>query len=120
MIYTSGTLSLAALEYFVHLDPGEAPADLTGIPADIPDTVSRHEIRIEGLPENWRSHPAPGRLAELGSEWVRSGRTAVLVVPSAVVPREPNYLLSPTHRDFRRIRVGTPEPFGFDPRMWKR
>ncbi len=120
MVYTSDTLSLAALEYFVHVDPGEAPSDLVAVPADVPDGVSREEIPVEGLPGDWRRYPAPGGLAELGSEWVRSGRTAVLVVPSAVVPRERNYLLSPAHRDFRRIRVGSPEPFSFDPRMWKR
>jgi RES domain-containing protein len=40
-------------------------------------------------------------------------------VPSAVVPLEVNYLLNPAHRDFRRIRVATPQPFAFDPRLRK-
>jgi RES domain-containing protein len=43
----------------------------------------------------------------------------VLVVPSAIVPQERNVLLNPAHRDFRVIRRGAPEPFSFDPRMWK-
>lgn len=118
-MYTSATLSLAALEYFIHLDPAEAPPDLVAIPADIPDGVSRSEVESADLPTNWRSYPAPEFLADLGTEWLRSGRTAVLLVPSVIVPQERNYLLNPAHRDFRVVRAGTPEPFSFDPRMWK-
>jgi len=77
------------------------------------------EINTTDLPKNWRSHPPPERLADLGTEWLRSGRPPVLLVPSAVVPQERNYLLNPAHRDFRAVRVGAPEPFSFDPRMWK-
>jgi RES domain-containing protein len=54
-----------------------------------------------------------------GSRWFRAARTAVLEVPSAIVPSEKNYLLNPLHSDFRRIRVGRARPFVFDPRMWK-
>jgi RES domain-containing protein len=42
-----------------------------------------------------------------------------LSVPSAVVPPERNYLLNPAHRDFTKIRIGKPEPFHFDPRLWR-
>jgi RES domain-containing protein len=120
VVYTSATLSLAALECLVHLDPADAPPDLVVIPADIPDGVSRREITADTLPPNWRHYPALEELAELGSAWVRAHSTAVLVVPSAVVPQERNVLLNPTHGDFDRISVGRPEPFSFDPRMWKR
>jgi hypothetical protein len=30
-----------------------------------------------------------------------------------------NYLLNPLHPHFKRIRIGRPEPFSFDPRLWK-
>jgi RES domain-containing protein len=120
IVYTSATLSLAALEYFVHLDPADAPADMVAVPADVPDTVSRREIGVDTLPATWRDYPAPEQVADVGTAWVRAGATAVLVVPSVIVPRERNFLLNPRHRDFRRIRVGAPEPFSFDPRMWKR
>jgi RES domain-containing protein len=39
------------------------------------------------------------------------------VVPSAVIPNEPNYLLNPTHPEFQRIKIGSPQPFAFDPRL---
>ena len=54
-----------------------------------------------------------------GSAWLRRGSTAVLVVPSAIVPPECNVLLNPLHPDFDKIRIGRAHPFAFDPRMWK-
>jgi RES domain-containing protein len=119
VVYTSATLSLAALEYFVNLEFATAPADLVAVPAGIPDSVSRTEIGDAALPPGWRAYPAPDRLAHLGSAWAIANRSAVLVVPSAVIPTERNYVLNPGHSEFRAIRVGTAEPFAFDPRMWK-
>jgi RES domain-containing protein len=89
------------------------------VPADIPDVVSRTEIGDAALPASWRAYPAPDRLVHLGSAWATSNRSAVLIVPSAVIPAERNYVLNPHHPEFRSIRVGTAEPFAFDSRMWK-
>jgi RES domain-containing protein len=118
-VYTSGTLSLAVLEYFVHLDAAQAPADLVAVPADIPDAVSRTRLELKALPRNWRRYPAPHALADLGTRWADAANTAMLVVPSAVIPGESNYVLNPRHPDFAKIRIGPPQPFRFDPRMWK-
>ena len=74
-------------------------------------------IRVSQLEEDWRADPAPEHLAEIGLRWLREGKTAVLTVPSAVIPQETNYLLNPRHPTFGRIRTGTPQRFSFDPRM---
>jgi hypothetical protein len=50
---------------------------------------------------------------------IQGGTTAVLRTPSAIIPTECNYILNSAHPDFRKLRIGTPAPFGFDPRMWK-
>lgn len=120
VVYTSATLSLAALEYFVHLNPAQAPADLVAIPADIPESVARDEVAAEALPSTWRAYPAPEALAEIGTAWVCAGKTAVLVVPSVIVPQERNFLLNPAHPHFGGIRLGRLEAFSFDPRLSKR
>jgi RES domain-containing protein len=109
VVYCAATLSLAALELFVHLEASEAPDDLV--------TLVAEDASI--LPSDWRSYPGPSFLKDLGSTWVRSGRTAVLAVPSVVIPRERNYLLNPAHPDFAKILLREPEPFSFDSRMWK-
>ena len=119
VVYCSATLSLAVLEYFVNLPGGLAPPDLVSIAADVPDALSSESLEAGALPRNWRRYPAPEALAELGTRWVREGKTAVLAVPSVVVPQERNYLLNPAHADFKRVLVGKPNPFSLDLRMWK-
>lgn len=104
---------------FVHLDRDEAPGDLVAIPADCPTSLKTASVDITQLPAAWRTYPAPSVLADLGTAWIRKGTTAVLIVPSAVIPSEQNYLLNPAHPGFRTIRIGRFQRFSFDPRMWK-
>jgi RES domain-containing protein len=119
VVYTSATLSLAALEYLVHLDAALAPTDLVAVAADVPDTLPATRLEAQDLPRDWRGYPAAEALADLGSDWAAASRTAVLSVPSAVVPHERNILLNPAHADFRRVRVLPPERFSFDRRIFK-
>jgi RES domain-containing protein len=117
MVYTSGTLSLAALEYLVHLEKEDAPEDLCSLSADIPDDVRLRIVGPSELPSDWRAYPAPEKLAELGLAWLQSLETAVLVVPSAVIPEEKNYLINPLHREAARIIAVQKARFSFDPRV---
>lgn len=119
VVYTSATVSLAALETLVHVDAADAPADLVVIPVEIPEALGVREIATGELPRNWRATPAPPALQQLGSEWARALETPVLSVPSAVVPQERNYILNPAHPDTARLKIGSPEPFSFDLRLWK-
>jgi RES domain-containing protein len=41
----------------------------------------------------------------------------VQTVPSVIVPREMNYLISTAHPQFGRLVWGQPQPFRFDPRL---
>ncbi len=117
VVYASESLALAALEMLVHTAPALLPDDLVAIAAEVPDGIAIEALEAADLPRGWRAYPAPEALADLGSAWAASGRTAVLAVPSAVVPRERNFLLHPGHADFRRIRVGRAEPFALDARL---
>lgn len=119
VVYASETISLAALEALVHMDPDDAPEDLVVIPVDIPDDVAVAEVTARMLPNDWRSTPAPTRLQQLGANWTQTGKTAVLSVPSVLVPQERNCVFNPEHPDFARIRRGIPEPFVIDPRLRK-
>lgn len=119
VVYTSATLSLAVLEYFVNLPSAAAPPDLVAIAAELPKDLSMSSLDLKDLPRGWRKYPAPEALADLGNRWVSEGKTAVLSVPSAVVPQERNYLLNPAHARFREITLGKPQPLSLDPRMWK-
>jgi RES domain-containing protein len=69
------------------------------------------------LPAGWKRWPYSKTNAAVGDNWVRSERSAVLKLPSAVVPEEFNYILNPSHPDFGRISIGKPRVFKADPRL---
>ena len=118
-VFTSATLSLAALERFVHTDPDLEPTDLVALEVDIESHVRIESIAASALGHDWREYPAPAALASIGERWLRGAKTAVLSVPSVVIPRERNFILNPSHVDFAQLVPGLPEAFSFDPRMWK-
>jgi len=119
-VYTSATLSLAALELFVHIDPDLEPSELVSVSADIPDTITIETVKAGDLAAHWRRYPAPEALQSIGRDWIQRGQSAVLRVPSAIIPIEQNYVLNPDHEDFARIAHGAAEAFSFDPRVWSR
>ncbi len=119
MVYASEHLSLAVLEMLVHVSAQTAPGDLISIRASLPDTVPVTELLESALPLNWKAVPAPAELQDIGTAWLKKGRTAVLVVPSAVTPRERNLLLNPKHPDMRFLQPDSGQPFHFDPRVFE-
>jgi RES domain-containing protein len=61
-----------------------------------------------------------GRLQELGTAWARGLSSAVLAVPSVVIPAETNYLLNPLHPAFSQIEIGETQAFFTDLRLFRR
>lgn len=116
VVYTAESGALAALEMLAHLRP------LAAIPAYVLISCAFDRRLVERLdrkrlPRDWRAYPAPSALQLLGDQWIKGGLSAVLEVPSTLVPTESNYLLNPRHRDFRTIRMGPPRPFDLDRRL---
>ncbi len=116
-VYCAGHVSLAILEVVVHADLVLAPHYVV-IPAEF-DEALVEDLAADRLPPSWRRHPAPAAVVALGDEWLREGRSAVLCVPSVVVPTEPNFILNPLHPDFREIEIGRPEVLAVDARLRK-
>ena len=118
VVYTSASAALAALETFVHTASDLLPrTSYVAISADIPEDVPIVRLTVADLPTDWDAIPAPPALRVRGTQWLQAGQTAVLAVPSVVVPFEWNYLLNPLHRDFATIRIGSPQLYRFDPRL---
>jgi len=117
MVYAAANQSLAMLEMLVQDQPLRARYVI--IEARIPAGLAINRVRIEHLPSDWREISAREKLRAIGTEWVRRRGTAVLAVPSAIVPAESNYLLNPLHRDFKRIKIGKPTTVETDLRLIK-
>ena len=113
--YASSTQSLAALETLVHLNP---PVSIRYAAFRIQfDDARIEEVLLTSLPADWQVEPPPPSTQAMGDVWVREARSAVLEVPSILIPAESNYLLNPAHPDFKHITIGKPVPFAFDPRL---
>lgn len=121
MIYTAGSIALACLENLAHrsgvsLNTGNFSIATIGFP---------NEIKIEeiGLNDLIELHTAWDKVAnynltqQLGDQWLNNLSSAVLKVPSAIVPMEFNYLLNPYHPDFTQIKIEHISAFQFDPRL---
>jgi RES domain-containing protein len=117
VVYTSESRALAAMEQLVHLHRSRLPPNFVCFAVDVPDGLAIAEVRVQDLPAGWHAHPGPTELQEIGTRWAASGEGVCLKVPSAVVPGEHNFLLSPRHPDFGRLAIGAPEPFAFDARL---
>lgn len=115
-VYASSRLSLAALELLVHTDVPLVPPDLVAFEIEIPDTVDIETAELADLPKDWRLPGHPGCRA-IGDTWLAEERTAVLRVPSAVVPEEWNYIINPGHRAAKAIEVVRRRKFAFDSRL---
>lgn len=117
VVYVSESLALASLEVLVHCDLDLLPEDLVAIEIDVPASVRIAELKVSELPRNWRRHPVPASLQQLGNAWLDQARAAVLCVPSVLVPTERNFLLNPLHPDARKLRVVRRFKFAFDERF---
>jgi RES domain-containing protein len=119
MVYTSPSLSLAAIEFFVHLDPTVAPDDLVSSRATLPpDEKTMYRLNLGDLPTDWRTTDN-STLQSVGANWMTAQSSVALEVPSVAVEGEWNVLLNPAHPDFAKIKLAPPEPFHFDKRMFK-
>ena len=118
MVYASTSLSLAAVETFVNLEPNLRPADLVSIEGVIPDAILTVTLDANALPPRWYE-TRDESLRRFGDEWIREGRSATLLVPSAAIRGEWNVLLNPAHAEFSRIEFRDPKPFDFDARMFR-
>lgn len=118
VVYLASSRALAALEILVHVEDGHdlLAAKYVAIPVSFPETLVGPSPR---LPRRWSDDPPPRETALVGDRWVGSQRSALLRVPSAVVPGEDNYLLNPAHPDAKRARAGRAVPFAFDRRLLK-
>ena len=117
--YASSSLALASLEYFVNLDPADAPRNLVAVQVNVPDEVATERIAVGRLPEDWQSYPYPEELHKIGDGWLDRRTSVCLLVPSVLIPQEDNLLINPDHMDFHRLIFHSPLAFAFDPRMWK-
>lgn len=119
VVYSSENRALACLETLVHLDDGGLPLNRYLVRIDIPDTIWKRARRETPatLPVGWDAEPAGITSITLGTAWAQSSTTAILRVPSVIVPEEENILINPAHPDAARISATKVRRWLYDPRL---
>jgi RES domain-containing protein len=114
VVYAAGSRALTVLEMLVHLDGPQLLDRYVIYEVEVPESLV---AEVTALPRDWRDDPVPRSTQLMGDEWLRSASSAVLRVPSVLIPEEHNYLLNPRHPEFAKIRISGPEKFVFDSRL---
>jgi RES domain-containing protein len=118
ILYTAGSLSLAALEMLVHLNNEEILFSYSFATAEFDENLILSVKDFRTIPENWSASPPLLEIQQIGDEWEREMASVVLKVPTSVVPVEFNYLINVEHPEFSKIKLGEPRAFTFDERFY--
>jgi RES domain-containing protein len=120
VVYFAESPSGALTEALVHLELTEAsfPDHYKLLKAEAPDNTSLRQVAEADLPRNWRANEIVTRT--IGDEWLASANTALLRVPSAIVPETFNSLLNPVHPEAKRIRVLWHREYPWDRRLFEK
>lgn len=82
-----------------------------------PEEMLRETVSDSLLGAGWSADVARTRV--IGDAWLIEGRSALLSVPSALVPGSRNWLINPSHRDAGRLALASVAKFPFDKRLVK-
>ena len=120
VVYTASSPASALLEVLVHLELGDLahlPDSYQMLRIDVPDSLSIAELEVRDLDPDWQKLPELTRT--IGDTWLEESTSALLSVPSAIVPHTQNYLINPAHRDTRKIKIHSHGNFPFDFRLFQ-
>jgi RES domain-containing protein len=117
VVYLADHPASALIEVMVHLeiDAEDLPSHYQLLCVDVPDDMVAAVIVESEIPSTWREQTALTRAR--GDGWIADGTSALLRVPSAIVPAGANFLLNPAHADAARIGIASSERAAFDPRL---
>ncbi len=119
VLYTSESIALACLETLVHINAQGLPLNRYLVRIDIPtkvwDMAKKFNFKTAGF--GWDALPAGTVSIDKGEKWLQSNTSALLFVPSVVIPQASNVLINPLHPDTKLIKAKKIEKFSYDPRL---
>ena len=119
VIYGSLSYACCMLELLAHANIGRVPGGHRFVSADVPEHLPVVRFDDAALPQGWDSEGLSIARA-FGDQWLREGRSAVMLVPSVVARLEWNVVINPAHADAQHIRVSDTRPVVWDQRLFTR
>lgn len=119
IVYCAQNPAAALLEILVHfeIDIQDLPVRYRLLKIHVPDDVPVERVSVDQLPSDWPEKTEATRA--LGDAWLATDSSALLIVPSAIVPDTFNVLLNPAHNDAKRIVIVETGEHAIDPRLLK-
>jgi len=113
---------VAVLEKLVWLERYEGARESSSVllPLQIDSDAHLNTLDESDLPDDWDAFPHPETTRDLGTRWFETEQSAVLAVPSAVLPVAKNYLINPFHPDVHELERGEPVPLTWDACLFQR
>jgi RES domain-containing protein len=118
IVYLADHPASALIETIVHLevDRDQIPDDYQLLAVEVADDIAFESVDLQKLPTGWPEHLNATRA--VGDEWLDRNRTALLRVPSVIVPHASNWLLNPAHADAAKITIAQVIRAPFDVRLF--
>jgi RES domain-containing protein len=116
VVYCAPTIAMAVLETAAHVDDSGLPLNRYLVEIVVPDVTwaRREEVDVAKLPPAWAAIAAGRAPMKLGSDWLASLRSPILMVPSVIVPEEWVSLINPGHPDTSTITAKVVHPFEYN------
>jgi RES domain-containing protein len=118
VVYSSRSVALAYLETLAHVGR-QTPRNRFLIRVLVPDNVWDKALwaKERALPKTWRAEPAGIGSVQFGDKWLTGGKSALLCLPSVIVPEDTNVLINPEHEDAALIQARVQRQLLYDARL---
>lgn len=117
VIYCSQSIAMAVLETVVHLRSGGLPLNRYLVRIDVPDDLWTAREILQPPRAGWDAQPHGLPSVKAGDTWKKSKASALLSVPSVIIPEECNVLINPDHPDAPLITATMIRKWEYDPRF---
>ena len=119
VVYCASSVALACLETVVHLNAAGLPLNRFLVRIEVPDALwhARRTLTPADLTVGWSAIPEGKVSLDIGDVWLQEAPTALLAVPSVIVPEESNVLINPLHPQAADIHAAKVRPWFYDQRL---
>ena len=118
VLYCASSIALATLETVHYLRSSGLPFNRYLVRFELPDATWRARHALDPPPGGWDTIPAGMTSRVAGDTWLASLASALLLVPSVIVPEEWNVLINPNHPDAAGVHASTLKRWHYDPRFF--
>ena len=116
VVYSSAHISLALLEVLANARTLDELQIIHLVEIEVPDD-SVYEIKASQLKKEWWEDFAYTQW--MGEQILRENTSLLIKCPSAIVDKEDNYLINPSHLLYSKVKIRTSGDFRFDERLFK-